>query len=86
MRYRCPECGSTTALDVSVSTWARLVDHMGHLETDADLAEFHDHEWGENSVMRCAACDHQDIAERFQTNRRKSKWTNNGLTARRTPR
>lgn len=63
--YKCPECGSD-ALEVTIETWARLIQHEDGCETDTDEAQHHDHEWSENSVMRCVECGHDAIAEEFE--------------------
>ena len=51
---RCPKCGSTDEIDVSASIWAR-VTHDG---TDPNSSKDGDHEWGDDSPARCAACGH----------------------------
>lgn len=64
--YKCPDCGST-ALDVSVQTWAALdQSDPENFETDTDAAEYGGHEWDENSIMRCRECGHNAIAEEFE--------------------
>ena len=62
--YRCPECGSTN-LEVVVEVWATLIQTDDNTETDTTTPKNGDHEWGDNSAMRCVDCDHSDIAERF---------------------
>jgi hypothetical protein len=64
--YRCPECGSDN-LEVTVETWATLVQTKEGAVTDTTTAFDGSHEWGDNSVMRCRDCDAQEIAERFET-------------------
>lgn len=63
--YKCPECGSD-ALEVTIETWARLIQDEDGPQTDTDEAQHHDHEWGDNSVMRCVKCGHDGIAEVFE--------------------
>lgn len=65
MRYHCPKCGSRN-LDVCISTWARLVEHDDHLETDLDEAMSHDHEWDGDSAMLCRECSHSGKASDFK--------------------
>ena len=62
--YRCPECGSTN-LEVVVEVWATLSQTEDNLETDTSTPKGGDHEWSDNSAMRCIVCGCDDIAERF---------------------
>ena len=58
--YRCPTCKSKDHLDVTIETWARLLqpdEEPEAFETDLDEAESHDHEWSANSVMMCVNSD-----------------------------
>ena len=63
--YRCPECGSTN-LEVIVEVWATLIQTDDNLETDTSTPKTADHEWDDESVMRCVDCGWDDIAERFE--------------------
>jgi RNA polymerase subunit RPABC4/transcription elongation factor Spt4 len=63
--YRCPTCGSTN-LEVTVQTWATLIQTAEGFQTDTATPDDASHEWGANSVMRCTDCDAQEIAERFE--------------------
>jgi len=63
--WRCPECRST-ALDVSVETWARLFQRCGDFETDFDDALDHSHEWDDDSPMKCRDCGHGALTEEFK--------------------
>lgn len=51
---RCPKCGTSDEIDVSASIWARVTAEG----TDPNLAKDGDHEWGDDSSARCAACGH----------------------------
>lgn len=66
MKYRCPKCQSDN-LDVLVEVWARMTqDEEGDgFSTDVTAGTFGDHEWSENSPMRCRDCDHCAIAGEF---------------------
>jgi predicted RNA-binding Zn-ribbon protein involved in translation (DUF1610 family) len=63
--YKCPDCGST-ALDVTITTMARLVQDEDGPQTLTDEAQQCDHEWDENSAMMCRDCGHNDIAQEFE--------------------
>ena len=63
--YNCPDCGST-ALDVTITTMARLVQDEDGPQTLTDEAECGDHEWDDNSIMVCRECGFQAIAEEFE--------------------
>ena len=63
--YRCPECGSDN-LEVVVEVWATLIQKGDGFETDTTTPADANHEWGDNSAMRCRDCDAQEIAERFE--------------------
>ena len=63
-RYKCPKCGSER-LEVSIETWATLIQTDNGFETDTTTASCGDHEWSENSVMLCCDCGEQDIADAF---------------------
>lgn len=72
--WRCPTCKSKDHLEVTIETWASLIQPDSEPEafqTDMDEAEMgHDQEWGENSVMVCTnpACKDQyetRIADEF---------------------
>lgn len=64
--YQCPKCGSTDNLEVVVEVWATLIQtDDDNLETDTSTPDDGDHEWGDNSAMRCRDCDFSDIAEKF---------------------
>jgi hypothetical protein len=71
MKYRCPKCKSDN-LDVLVEVWARLSQNepeepgWTEFSTDVTAGEFGDHEWGDNSPMRCRDCDHCAIAAEFK--------------------
>lgn len=68
MKYKCPKCGRADQLDIYVSVWMRLVqDDADNIQTDADLAGEHDHEWDDNSGMICRACGHGDNVDKFET-------------------
>ena len=62
--YRCPECGSAN-LEVVVEVWATLIQTDDNLETDTTIPKTGDHEWGDESIMRCTDCHWDDIAEKF---------------------
>ena len=62
--YRCPECGANN-LEVVVEVWATLIQTDANFETDTSTPKNADHEWGDNSVMRCTDCNCQEIVERF---------------------
>jgi hypothetical protein len=67
MRYRCPVCKRDDRLEVVVEVWATLIQRgEDEFETDTTTPQDASHEWNENSVMRCLACDCQEIAERFE--------------------
>ncbi len=70
--YACPSCHGD-ALDVQITTWARLTqnrysafDDDPGLETDTSEAQFQDHEWDEGSLMQCRECGHVEKASAFQ--------------------
>ncbi|NQV82385.1 MAG: hypothetical protein HQ494_01080 [Rhodospirillales bacterium] len=50
--YCCPICLDDTGLEISIITGALL--HEGG--TDTDLAQNHDHEWGDQSAVFCHHC------------------------------
>jgi hypothetical protein len=65
--YRCPTCKSAKHLDVTIETWARLIqpdDDPEAFQTDLDEADQHDHEWSDNSVMMCV---NPECANSFDT-------------------
>ena len=64
--YRCPKCGSDN-LEVVVEVWATLTQTGANFETDTSTPDDANHEWGDNSPMRCTDCDQQDIADAFKT-------------------
>lgn len=64
MKYACPKCKSRE-LEVVVEVWATLIQTDDGFETDTTTPDNGDHEWGENSVMRCTACDTHGIADEF---------------------
>ncbi len=58
-KYACPKCKSQS-LDVSISTWARIIQtDSDNIETDTDRALNHDHEWDETSAVICLQCGFQ---------------------------
>ncbi len=72
-RYACPNCDGD-ALDVQITTWARLTqgaysafDDDPGLETDTTEAQFQDHEWDGDSLMQCRECGHVAKSCEFQT-------------------
>ena len=78
--YKCPECGSD-ALEVTIETWARLVQGEDGPTTDPDEAQDRDHEWSDNSVMRCVECGHDAIAEEFEVEDGPcNKWGADGVS------
>ncbi len=67
VQYRCPQCHGDN-LDVQISTWARLnqnPEDPHDFSTDADDAQFGDHEWDGASMMQCRDCGHCDEAHKF---------------------
>lgn len=63
MNMRCPKCGNTEMLQVVVKVWADVIHTKEGLETDINDS---DHEWDEQSPMRCQACDHVAVAKKFR--------------------
>ena len=62
MTWKCPKCGSQRLM-VSVRAEARLTHYAdGYFETEVEG----DHEWDDESFMRCLACDHGDDAGAFE--------------------
>lgn len=61
-KYRCPKCKSVE-LAVVVTTEARLIQEPDNYETD-DL-KGSDHEWDDQSFMRCLDCGHRSVAANF---------------------
>lgn len=63
--YKCPNCGSTDEIHISVSLWVKLVQ-----EEDEDLFETEvidsDHEWDDGSVAFCKACRWGGTVEELQ--------------------
>jgi hypothetical protein len=66
--YRCPKCKSDR-LEVTVEVWATLTQTRldDGFEAVTAIPEPARHEWNQNSVMRCVACDHHAIADEFET-------------------
>ncbi len=63
MHHRCPTCKSIARLEVVIETWAKLIqpeEEPSCFETDMDAASEHDHEWSENSAMRCTNRECED--------------------------
>lgn len=55
--FKCPECGNTDQLDITVTTWARVViDNDAEVKTDCDAAHNHDYDWDVDSAIRCCSC------------------------------
>jgi cytochrome c-type biogenesis protein CcmH/NrfF len=69
--YRCPACDSTN-LEVVVEVWATLIQTAEGFQTDTTTPDDASHEWGANSVMRCTVCDTQEIAERFNADKKET--------------
>jgi hypothetical protein len=62
-KYRCPRCGNTDRLDISVICWARLDQrNPDNLETDIDTS---DQEWDGDSSIHCNACNHPGKVHQF---------------------
>jgi hypothetical protein len=60
----CPKCGDTDQIDVSAFIWARVTRDG----TDPNLSKDGDHEWGDDSPARCAACGHSGKVGDFYQN------------------
>jgi phage N-6-adenine-methyltransferase len=62
MKMRCANCGKADSLQVVVRVWADLIHAEEGLET-----EIHDpdHEWDEESAVRCRECGHTAPAKQF---------------------
>lgn len=59
---RCPQCGDDSRIDVVASVNVRLT----HDGTDADEAQGDcSHEWGDDSMATCNACDHVGTVKDF---------------------
>jgi len=64
--WACPRC-SSDELEVNVSVWATLTqDDDGNLETDTSEPDDSNHEWDDESIMRCTACNYMAEAKEFE--------------------
>ena len=65
--FKCPKCGSDT-IDVCVKVWTKVIqDDPDNIQTDTDGALDHDHEWDDDSPMRCRECGHTGRVIEFDT-------------------
>lgn len=66
--YRCPKCGSTDDIDVTVQVWARIIQTEcdENVETDLDEASDHDQEFDSDSATICRACGYGEKLQEFQ--------------------
>lgn len=62
--YACPKCGSDN-LEVSVVTWATLIQTADGIETDTTTVRDGSHEWDGASHMLCRDCQHTGRAMDF---------------------
>ncbi len=68
--YVCPQCFGDD-MDVSIETWARVIQHEDGVQTDVNDSQFGDHEWDEKSNMQCRYCGHCDESGKFDANNKK---------------
>ena len=66
MSWVCPNCNSTNLrVSVTIQTEAMLIQESdGNFQTDDDQGG--DHEWGNDSFMRCCDCGHTGEARDFK--------------------
>ena len=62
----CPGCGRTDELDIAATVWVRLCPDG----TDVTLAHNDDHEWDDDSLVFCTACDFQGQVRHLRQNAR----------------
>ncbi len=57
-RLACPNCGSDESLQVQITVMADL--------SDEGTDPCGDHQWDDESFMRCRACSHAGIVKSFR--------------------
>jgi hypothetical protein len=57
--FKCWKCGQEDHLGIAALVWARLIQHGPNRDQASDFeteVEDGDHEWDDDSGMRCGAC------------------------------
>ena len=70
-KLRCPDCGGTDAIDLAATVWVRVCPDG----TDITLAQNADHEWDDDALVFCAACNFRGQVRHLRQNAREQPST-----------